>query len=303
MRKWKPHVGLRTVKTALAVTLGLFFAQLRGSPSPIFAAIAAIGAMSRIVSDAVETCVTQFFGILLGVGVSILFVSLFHDVNCVVIGIGMVFLILLCVELKLQFAVSLAGIVFISICLSTDQDALFYGLNRLIDTSIGLVLAMVINVALKPYNNQDHICELLTYYLQMAPSYIENRVLGNYPDLSAMEQELTHITEEIKIFGKQYTFRPKEHKQQVVYLQTCEQLARVLYQELHTLCSMDEQEHLSPQNAERLQRLSIVVLEGKPSHTEADIVGNYHLTNLLNAYEYLQQFLDEFHTPLSVEKS
>ena len=66
MARHLPHLGLRTVKTGLAVALALFFADLRGSPLPIFAAIGAIVAMSRTVGDAFETCRTQFFGILLG---------------------------------------------------------------------------------------------------------------------------------------------------------------------------------------------------------------------------------------------
>ena len=68
MERHLPHIGLRTVKTGLAVALALFFADLRSSPLPIFAAIGAIVAMSRTVGDAFETCRTQFFGILLGAG-------------------------------------------------------------------------------------------------------------------------------------------------------------------------------------------------------------------------------------------
>ena len=66
MARFVPHIGLRTVKTGLAVALALFFADLRSSPLPIFAAIGAIVAMSRTVGDAFETCRTQFFGILFG---------------------------------------------------------------------------------------------------------------------------------------------------------------------------------------------------------------------------------------------
>ena len=39
MDRHVPPIGLRTVKTGLAVALALLFADLRGSPLPIFAAI------------------------------------------------------------------------------------------------------------------------------------------------------------------------------------------------------------------------------------------------------------------------
>ena len=72
-----PHIGLRTVKTGLAVALALFFADLRSSPAAIFAAIGAIVAMNRTVGDAFQSCRTQFFGILLGAGFGAVFVNLF----------------------------------------------------------------------------------------------------------------------------------------------------------------------------------------------------------------------------------
>ena len=102
--RFLPHIGLRTVKTGLAVALALFFADLRGSPALIFAGIGAIVAMSRTVGDAFETCRTQFFGILLGAGFGAVFVNLFEGFRYVGTGLGLIALILLCVQLKLQFA-------------------------------------------------------------------------------------------------------------------------------------------------------------------------------------------------------
>ena len=91
--KHLPHIGLRTVKTGLAVALALFFADLRSSPLPIFAAIGAIVAMNRTVGDAFETCRTQFFGILLGAGFGAVFVNLLVGFRYIGIGIGLILLL------------------------------------------------------------------------------------------------------------------------------------------------------------------------------------------------------------------
>lgn len=266
------------------------FADLRGSPSPIFAAFGAIVAMSRTLNDAVKTCLTQFFGILLGAVCGIVYLGLLHDTYYIGIGLGLIGLILLCIQLKLQFAVSLASFVFVSICFSPEQNPFFYAANRLIDTSIGLATAMVINITLKPYNNRARIAELIQIFLQEVPDYVEQRVLGHYPDLSPLERQARLITDEIAVFEKQHVLHPKEHRQQVIYLKGCEQLTWALFEELHALCAMDEKGHLSEQNAERLTSMCVTVPEGAPSKTEADIVGNYHLSNLLNAYTFLTEF-------------
>lgn len=296
MTRLVPRIGLRTVKTGLAVALALLFADLRGSPLPIFAAIGAISAMSRTVGDAFETCRTQFAGILLGAGFGVVFVSLFADARYIGIGLGLIVLIHLCVRLRLRFAVPLACIVFTAICLSPAHEALGYGANRLLDTAIGLATALVINVTLKPYNNHRRIVELLGQFRQAVPAYVDERVLhGRYPDLSPLGAQLGRIADELAIFEKQRLFRMRDHDAQVVYLRGCEKLAQRVWQELSALCTMDEKGHLSMENAIKLDRIGLHVPDGvcaMPQST-ADVVGNYHLENLLRAW----QFLGEFNRP------
>lgn len=293
MARLVPHLGLRTVKTGLAVALALFFADLRGSTSLIFAAIGAISAMSRTVGDAFETCRTQLTGILLGAGFGALFVSVFADFRYVGIGLGLIALILLCVRLRLQFAVPLSCIVFVSVCLAPVGGAFQYGWNRLLDTAIGLATALVINVTVKPYNNSRRIVGLLRQFRQSVPDYVSERVLhGHYPDLSPLKAQLDRISAELAIFEKQRLFRQQDHDEQAVYLRGCEKLAQSIWQELSALCAMDERGHLSVENAGRLADLGLQVPDGicaMPQST-ADVVGNYHLDNLLRAWQFLGEF-------------
>ena len=55
---------------------------------------------------------------------------------------------------------------------------------------------------------------------------------------------------------------------------------------------MDEKGHLSTENAARLAALGLHVPDGicaMPQST-ADVVGNYHLDNLLRAWQFLGEF-------------
>lgn len=293
MARIVPHIGLRTVKTGLAVALAMFFASLRGSPALIFAAIGAISAMSRTVGDAFESCRTQLTGIILGAGVGVICVSLFARLHYLGVGCGLVVLILVCVRLKLQFAVPLSCIVFVAIWLAPAGSALEYGFNRLLDTAIGLATALVINVAIKPYNNRRRIVGMLLHFQQAVPAYVRERVVdGHYPDLSPLSAQLERIADELAIFEKQRVFRVRDHDGQAVFLRGCEGLARRIWQELNALCAMDEKGRLSPENAERLSLLGLSAPAGgcAPPETPADIVGNYHLDNLLRAWQFLGEF-------------
>ena len=55
---------------------------------------------------------------------------------------------------------------------------------------------------------------------------------------------------------------------------------------------MDEMGRLSPENAAQLSVLGLTAPDGAaaPPRTDADIVANYHLDNLLRAYRYLDAF-------------
>ena len=58
------------------------------------------------------------------------------------------------------------------------------------------------------------------------------------------------------------------------------------------MCAMDEKGRLSPENAQRLTLLGLTAPDGicaVPQST-ADIVGNYHLDNLLRAWQFLGEF-------------
>ena len=95
MTRTKIHVGLRTIKTALAVTLALLAAGLIGSATPIFSAIGAISAMSRTLGDAMKACLTQITGCIVGCTVGCLFAIMFPAVPPVLVGCGIVLVILL----------------------------------------------------------------------------------------------------------------------------------------------------------------------------------------------------------------
>jgi len=288
-----PRVGLRTIKTGFAVALALWFSSLRNSPAPIFAAIGAISAMSRTLGDAFKTCLTEFCGLILGAVFGTVFVNVFAGFQYIGIGLGLVALILLCVQLGLHFAVALACMVFVSICLSPPNEALMYSVNRLADTSIGLATALVVNVLIKPYNNRARIDSIISQFLESAPSFVEELVVKRrYPDIEPLKNQLHTLDWELGVFETQHVFREHDHDEQVAFLRGLEQLAESVVQELITLCGMDETGALSEANADYLSILGLSVPEGiaGPVRTQADIVSNYHLSSLIQAYQYLREF-------------
>ena len=292
MTRTKIHVGLRTIKTALAVTLALLAAGLIGSATPIFSAIGAISAMSRTLGDAMKACLTQITGCIVGCTVGCLFAIMFPAVPPVLVGCGIVLVILLGLRLHSEFAIPLSCIVFVSICLYDAGSPFFYSVSRFADTSVGLVIALAVNMLIKPYNNRRMIADMLTHFVQAFPDYLRERaILGHYPDLSPLRNNLRRLEEELAIYELQ-TYPNKRVRHEVsIYLRGCQQLAQRMYGELDTLCMMDSPGRLGKAEAVRLEKLGMdvpdTILCALESRREEDIVLGYHLDNLLNAFEYL----------------
>lgn len=294
MNRTRIHLGLRTVKTALAVTLALAAAELTHSTMPIFSAIGAISAMSRTLGDALTACLTQLAGCVCGCVVGFLFLTLFPNMGPARIGVGIVLVILLGIRLKIHFAIPLSCIVFVCICLNENSGPLFYAASRFLDTSLGLIIALAVNMLIKPYNNREQIGNLITHVVQAFPDYLHDRVLlGHYPDLTPLRRGLKKLDEELQLYERQ-TFPNRKCRQQVaVYLRGCQQLAVRMFDELNALCLMDSPGAPDEEAVKRLEKIGIsdenTLKIPESGRREEDIVLDYHLKNLLDAYGYLSE--------------
>lgn len=292
VNRTKIHVGLRTIKTALAVTLALLAARLFGSAMPIFSAIGAISAMSRTLGDALTACLTQLTGCVIGCTIGCLFLLMFPATPPVVIGLGIVLVILLGLRLHSEFAIPLSCIVFVSICLYDAGSPLFYTAARFADTSVGLIIALAVNMLIKPYNNRRMIADMLTHFVQAFPDYLRERVLlGHYPDLTPLQRSLRRLEEEISLYERQ-TYPNKRVRHEVgIYLRGCQQLAERMYDEMNALCMMDSPGMPDATHIERLAKLGVeapdAAVRAPEDRRDEDVVLGYHLDNLLNAFEYL----------------
>ena len=181
----KFHIGLRAVKTALAVGLALLTAHLLGSSLPIFAVIGAISVMSRNLNDSLRECLIQLTGTVIGFVVATVFVRVLPDPSFFLwMGLGTLLVIALCLRLNVQFAVPLASIVFADICLyGGGNDQVWYGFHRFTDTVIGLLVALAVNMAIKPYNNQARIVRVLGEIRDAMPSYLDTRYAASLSSL------------------------------------------------------------------------------------------------------------------------
>ena len=204
------HIGLRMFKTALAVTIALAIARLFQSYSPIFAGLGAVVAMARTLRESLDAAKTQFVGVILGGIVSMLLLVIDPTPSVLLIGGGVLVSLALCGIFKLYYAVSLTAIIVLSVCVSTGGDPPLVALGfRLIDTSIGLSVALAVNMLIKPYNNRHRVTNLLHKLADAVPGCLEQRFVYDLtPDLTPMITDLRALDVELDIFRRQHFRRP-----------------------------------------------------------------------------------------------
>lgn len=155
--KFHFHIGMRNIKTALAATLCAFLYYPFGR-NPTFACIGAIFGTGSDMSNSWLSGGNRLFGTVIG---GVLGMILFRIYICFypeggtelllffLLFIGVILLILTSQFFKWPGAIQPGGVVLCIILFNTPADTyISYSINRMVDTCIGVVVALLINLLL-----------------------------------------------------------------------------------------------------------------------------------------------------------
>lgn len=155
-----PPVGLRTLKTALAVFLCLIL-----FPSePFFACMTSVFCLQNTIEDSYKVGFARAYGTVHGAIIGMLFLLLCRQVwNYVespffstliiycIIALGIIAVIYTCTLINRHRSIPLACIVFLGITtVHAQTDAFYYGFNRIIETFFGLAIGLLVNKYINP---------------------------------------------------------------------------------------------------------------------------------------------------------
>lgn len=151
------RVGLRNIKTALAVTVCMIIFHLIGRENAFYACIAAVICMKDTVSSSFTMGKNRLIGTILGgiLGIVIIFIMIklpfLYDYNAFVTGVGIVGVIYACNLFNKPGSVTIACIVLIGIMINySGPQSYAYAVGRSIDTAIGIIVAILINKYFNP---------------------------------------------------------------------------------------------------------------------------------------------------------
>ena len=159
-----PKIGMRMVKTAIAVAICLAIYQLRGEQGvPVFSTIAALICMQPQVENSVTVAFNRIVGTLIGAAMGLLVLYLLQWIpeaydwmSGLVISLAMIPTLYLTVVLKKTGAAAMAGVVVLSVTLAESMyGPVIDALNRSFETIVGIVVSLVVNVVHLPRQRRE----------------------------------------------------------------------------------------------------------------------------------------------------
>lgn len=148
-------IGGRTVKTVIAVFLCFLVDSVRKSGVPFYAAIAAILCIQRNPEDSVKVAVNREVATIIGGIWGMLILSIERNIYVIpyellrylFLSLMLIPIINFSVFIKQEKGTFLMCVVFLCITVThgNDENPLTFGLNRIVDTTIGIVIALLVN--------------------------------------------------------------------------------------------------------------------------------------------------------------
>ncbi len=294
----KIPIGLRTVKTALAVITSMVLIEFLGTTDSkvIFAMLGAMAAVQPTFRESLEACLSDIIGIIFGAFVSVLLRTM-NLPPLVSVGIGIVLVITLYNGLRLRYSPGLPIFVLVLVCTTPDIQPVSYALGRIWDTAVGLAVGMLINMLVFPYDNSRQIRATAQSLDKELIAFLEDYFDGDdiLPDARQMRRSIQILERQLYLFSNQRLLhRLRRQNTELKIFQACEVKAQALITHMEVLCAMGAPGRLSPENRTLLEQSGANIQDQRrlDSPTEQDIVANYHVSHLLTLRAELLEVLE-----------
>jgi len=163
-----PALGMRIIKTAIAVGICTTTFTFLDRENATLAAIASIIALQNTIETSFKSGGNRIISTILGGIWAIGFMYIGHLLpsllfRSLIVPIGICIIIYVCAAIDKKELITISCVVFLSITLNYTETAnsLMYAINRIIDTAYGVIVSIVINVLIKsPEKKEEEKAEV-----------------------------------------------------------------------------------------------------------------------------------------------
>ncbi len=193
-------IGLRVLKSGVAVFLAAVVSDLLNFSTPFFACMTAFISMEKTLLTSLQLGKNRVLGTAIGAVVGGL-LSFYFPGNKIVAGIAVMICIKICTKLKLHGAIFISGIVCIA-CLIHNKSisGIEYAFDRTLHTFVGMVISIMLNVLLLPYYNISRLAQLQDKLISAIKSQ----------DFGKIEQSFVCFKENVELYRNEILKKSKK---------------------------------------------------------------------------------------------
>lgn len=291
--KSNKRIGLRSIKTAVAVMIGLYLSYIFKLYTPLYTSIACVTSMQSSVYDSVKDVTKRGFTAVFGVTLGYLLSKLTEDpyLEILVCGFGVLLILFLLKQFKLNRMASLSCIVFMASYFS-KIDKFQYGLNRVIGTIIGMLVGLIVNlIVARPRLDLDFYNDAIVQRDILRNIFI-NIIKRDERNIEFVSGSRKSIEEKLEKLLKEYEtiIHPK---MDIVHAKELKGIFSNLEISLNLLDLLEPRALDYENRINILEDFGIETTEEEVEESELSIVYNYQVANILRCFEEMEDILEK----------
>src|SRR5690554_667821 len=280
-------VGMRTIKTALAVAISAYLGIWLNLESPFFAAIAALITMQGNLRDSFRMARYRVLGTIFGATMGIIG-SYLAPGHPLILGLGVALIIFVSDKFHWNKAIAIASIVFTSIMLSSEGGPIYASLHRVLDTSVGIMVAVVINYTISRPLSRDRVMQNAQELIQKCKTVLGMLVCQEQDiTLADIEARMQEIEQELPGLKAEMRMQLVRTKTETLNFDIIKGKIDSLYWHIAVLRQLPGNVRLNIKNARLVNNLYQVNLSGTDELDDEETVFNYHLGQSLGLLQEL----------------
>lgn len=279
-------VGMRTIKTGIAVALCVFAGKYLVQ-NPMFAGVGCIVSVQDTVKGSVKLGLNRIKGTMIGGLIGYLCV-LIKAGDPILAGLGSMATIYGCTTLNISSGIVVSSVTFLSIHLGViTSNPANYSIHRVLDTSIGVIIGVLVNYLLVRPDYRDN------FYLHL--NKLENKIMKNLEDkiMDKGKFNIIKIDKEIKKLESIYSKLVDESKYSIkeTNIENLEKeisLYKEMYFHMQSIELLEKKLYLTEKNYESIKKVLKLEDIDWELDEKASPVFNYHLGKIIEEINLLE---------------
>ena len=278
-------VGMRTIKTGIAVTLCVFAAKFLVE-NPMYAAVGCIVSVQDTVKGSVKLGLNRIKGTIVGGIIGFLSV-LIKAGDPILCGLGIMATIYGCTTLKINTGIIVSSVTFLSIQLGDiTYNPAHYSIHRVIDTGVGVIIGVLVNYLLARPNYVEKIADNLSNMEKIAKSCLKDKIINKEKfNIVKFEKEIKRLE---GIYSKLIDeLNYSKNKVDVENIQKEISLYKEIYFHMQSIELLDKVLYLNEENYKNIKDMYELEKINWDIDENASPVFNYHLGKIIDEIKLL----------------